>query len=160
MNSHWIAVLFSMSIIVIQSGCDDSGGPESTGTEATDGEGTGGATESATDAESTDGGDTGEATSSGTTGAPPPWTPGPDCPQVPYYTCSEPPNPQWNLFDEQGCLPKPCSPGAEKTGCADGEECVMHDECMTLIAGCFEENGTCTCETDPTCIDFGCRVLP
>jgi|GEM_PF-2371417 len=87
-----------------------------------------------------------------------PWSPGPGCPEVSWYQCSQAPEPDSTLLDADGCLPQPCSPDAEQTGCAEGEECVMLEVC-TGLTGCEEVDGACMCQTDPTCSDYGCRIV-
>ncbi len=141
-RASWKFVFVSTTLAGVVAGCD------------------GDSSDSGTESAMTTGELGGEASSSTTTTGPTPWDPGPKCPQVSYYFCSQPPSVEWIVLDERGCLPKPCSPDAAQTGCAEDEECVAHAECQGLTVVCFEEGDTCTCDTDPTCVDYGCRVLP
>lgn len=138
-----------ISVLVAITGCDKDSGPAETNA-ATDGDGTDSSTPTGT-SETT--------ASSGSTGEIVPWEPGPHCPRVPFYRCSQPPDPEWVYVDEQGCLAKPCSPHLVPTGCDEGEERVMNDVCTSLIGGCEDVDGTCMCANDPTCVDYGCRVI-
>ncbi|MEM6291259.1 MAG: hypothetical protein AAGA54_08335 [Myxococcota bacterium] len=138
-----LATLLLLPLVVVAAACDK----DSSGTETRT------AAEAEADTESSGG------ASSSSTGEVVPWEPGPHCPRVPFYRCSQPPDPQWVLVDEKGCLPKPCSPDFMQTGCAEGEACVLSELCTPHVAGCYEEGGECICGTDPTCSDYECRVI-